>query len=235
MAISSPRQNPAYKPPDIFMPNHPETSRKNFPVFRTFNDSLVYAVVFELGLGLLAIVLGLFFGVNPREHLAPWWDWFGILKSLGLGAAIGLALALAMQIFTVLPIRSVHRLDRMVQSQLRTLLGPMSIPELILLSLSAGIGEEFFFRGLVQGWWMSLYENASFVQALPGIMISSICFGFAHPLSKTYIALATLAGLLFSILYWASGDLLACVLAHAIYDAIICVYWKWTEGRVSKH
>jgi membrane protease YdiL (CAAX protease family) len=123
----------------------------------------------------------------------------------------------------------------MVKSQLRTLLGPMGIPELLLLSLSAGIGEEFFFRGLVQGWWMSLYENASFVQALPGIMISSICFGFAHPLSKTYIALATLAGLLFSILYWASGDLLACVLAHAIYDAIICVYWKWTEGRVSKH
>jgi membrane protease YdiL (CAAX protease family) len=65
------------------------------------------------------------------------------------------------------------------------------------------------------------------------MLVSAICFGFAHPLSKTYIVIAFFAGLLFAILYWATGDLLACVLAHAIYDAIICVVWKWIDRRRS--
>jgi len=182
-------------------------------------------------MGVIAIVLGFVLGVNPRQNIATWWDYPAILKSLGIGAAVGIALALSMQLVSLLPIRSIQKLDRMVQSQLRLLLGPMSTPELLLLSLSAGIGEELFFRGLVQGWWLSQYQNPSLVQALPGIVISAVCFGFAHPLSKTYIVLATFAGVLFSILYWVTNDLLACVLAHAIYDAIICVYWKWSEGR----
>jgi membrane protease YdiL (CAAX protease family) len=127
-----------------------------------------------------------------------------------------------------------QKLERSMQSQLHLLLGPMSVPDLLLLSLSAGIGEELLFRGLIQGWWMSLSETQSFLESLPGMAISAVCFGFAHPLSKTYIVLATLAGFLFAILYWATRDLLACVLAHAIYDAIICVYWKWTQSQLAK-
>ena len=195
------------------------------------NESLVYAVLFELGLGVFAIAVGLFLGVNPREHLVPWWDFGGILKSLALGAVVGTSLAIAMQVVSLLPFRSIQELDRRVQSQLKTLLGPMGIPELLLLSLSAGIGEELLFRGLIQGWWMSFYENPTMQEALPGILVSALCFGFAHPLSKAYIAIAFIAGVLFSVLYWATDDLLACVLAHGIYDAIICVYWKWSETR----
>lgn len=197
------------------------------------NQSLLYAVTLELGLGLVAILLGWLLGANPREDLAPWWDWQGILKSLGIGFAVGLGLAICMQFLSVLPLRSLQRLDRMVRSQLKTLLGPMSIPELMLLSLSAGIGEELLFRGLIQGWWMSHYENPTLSEALPGIFVSAALFGFAHPISKTYILLASLAGLLFATLYWLTRDLLACVFAHAIYDALICVYWKWTEGQSS--
>lgn len=200
-------------------------------MFGKVNESLVYAVVLELSLALGAILLGLLVGVNPREHLAPWWDWQAIARSLAIGTLVGMGLALAMQVFSMLPIRSIQKLDRAVQSQLRTFLGPMTVPELLVLSLSAGIGEEIFFRGLIQGWWMSLIDQATFWSALPGILVSALCFGFAHPLSKTYIALATMAGVLFSVLFWATGDLLACVLAHASYDAIICVYWKWSEGK----
>jgi hypothetical protein len=139
-----------------------------------------------------------------------------------------------MELVSRLPIRSIQKLERSMQSQLHLLLGPMSVPDLLLLSLSAGIGEELLFRGLIQGWWMSLSETLSFLESLPGMAISAVCFGFAHPLSKTYIVLATLAGFLFAILYWATRDLLACVLAHAIYDAIICVYWKWTQSQLAK-
>lgn len=200
-------------------------------MFGKVNESLVYAVVLELSLALSAILLGFFIGVNPREHLVPWWDYLAIARSLGIGTLVGMGLALGMQVLSKLPIRSIQKLDRAVESQLRTVLGPMTIPELLVLSLSAGIGEEILFRGLIQGWWMSLVDQPTFWNVLPGMLASAICFGFAHPLSKTYIALAALAGLLFSVLFWATGDLLACVLAHASYDAIICVYWKWSERK----
>ena len=209
---------------------HPKPS----PTLGPDNSALTYAVLLELSLGLSAILIGLFLGVNPRQDLPAWWDGPAILKSLGIGLLVGSAFALGMELVSRLPIRSMQKLERSMQSQLHLLLGPMSVPDLLLLSLSAGIGEELLFRGLIQGWWMSLSETQSFLESLPGMAISAVCFGFAHPLSKTYIVLATLAGFLFAILYWATRDLLACVLAHAIYDAIICVYWKWTQSQLAK-
>ena len=212
----------------------PMAPPKPSPPLGPDNSALTYAVLLELSLGLSAILIGLFLGVNPRQDLPAWWDGPAILKSLGIGLLVGSALALGMELVSRLPIRSIQKLERSMQSQLHLLLGPMSVPDLLLLSLSAGIGEELLFRGLIQGWWMSLSETQSFLESLPGMAISAVCFGFAHPLSKTYIVLATLAGFLFAILYWATRDLLACVLAHAIYDAIICVYWKWTQSQLAK-
>ena len=212
----------------------PMAPPKPSPPLGPDNSALTYAVLLELSLGLSAILIGLFLGVNPRQDLPAWWDGPAIVKSLGIGVLVGSAFALAMELVSRLPIRSIQKLERSMQSQLHLLLGPMSVPDLLLLSLSAGIGEELLFRGLIQGWWMSLSETLSFLESLPGMAISAVCFGFAHPLSKTYIVLATLAGFLFAILYWATRDLLACVLAHAIYDAIICVYWKWTQSQLAK-
>ena len=212
----------------------PMAPPKPSPPLGPDNSALTYAVLLELSLGLSAILIGLFLGVNPRQDLPAWWDGPAILKSLGIGILVGSAFALGMELVSRLPIRSMQKLERSMQSQLHLLLGPMSVPDLLLLSLSAGIGEELLFRGLIQGWWMSLSETQSFLESLPGMAISAVCFGFAHPLSKTYIVLATLAGFLFAILYWATRDLLACVLAHAIYDAIICVYWKWTQSQLAK-
>ena len=216
--MASPKKSPSLGPIDL----------------GPIDTPLTYAVLLELSLGLAAILLGAFLGINPRQHLPAWWDFTGILKSFGIGLTVGSVLALGMEFVSRLPIRSIQKLDRVVQSQLHMLLGPMSIPELVLLSLSAGIGEELLFRGLIQGWWMSLSETQTFLEALPGILLSAVCFGFAHPLSKAYIAIATLAGILFAVLYWATRDLLACVLAHAIYDAIICVYWKWTQAQLER-
>ena len=212
----------------------PMAPPKPSPPLGPDNSALTYAVLLELSLGLSAILIGLFLGVNPRQDLPAWWDGPAILKSLGIGILVGSAFALSMELVSRLPIRSMQKLERSMQSQLHLLLGPMSVPDLLLLSLSAGIGEELLFRGLIQGWWMSLSETQSFLESLPGMALSAVCFGFAHPLSKTYIVLATLAGFLFAILYWATRDLLACVLAHAIYDAIICVYWKWTQSQLAK-
>ena len=212
----------------------PMAPPKPSPTLGPDNSALTYAVLLELSLGLSAILIGLFLGVNPRQDIPALWDGSAILKSLGIGVLVGSAFALAMELVSRLPIRSMQKLERSMQSQLHLLLGPMSVPDLLLLSLSAGIGEELLFRRLIQGWWMSLSETQSFLESLPGMAISAVCFGFAHPLSKTYIVLATLAGFLFAILYWATRDLLACVLAHAIYDAIICVYWKWTQSQLAK-
>ena len=57
-------------------------------MFGKVNESLVYAVALELSLALAAILLGLFLGVNPREHLVPWWDWQAIARSLVIGTLV---------------------------------------------------------------------------------------------------------------------------------------------------
>jgi len=163
----------------------PMAPPKPSPTLGPDNSALTYAVLLELSLGLSAILIGLFLGVNPRQDLPAWWDGPAILKSLGIGLLVGSAFALAMELVSRLPIRSMQKLERSMQSQLHLLLGPMSVPYLLLLSLSAGIGEELLFRGLIQGWWMSLSETQSFLESLPGMAIAAVCFGFAHPLCKT--------------------------------------------------
>jgi membrane protease YdiL (CAAX protease family) len=111
------------------------------------------------------------------------------------------------------------------------MLGPSTIPQLIILSLAAGVGEELLFRGLIQNAFLSVYTPSTLFGALPAILCSSLAFGFAHPISKSYVLVTTLIGLLFGLVYWYYQDLLACVLAHALYDAALLLMWKWSEFK----
>jgi membrane protease YdiL (CAAX protease family) len=51
-------------------------------------------------------------------------------------------------------------------------------------------------------------------------VVSSVAFGFVHPISKLYIAITGLMGLYFGVLLILSGNLLIPIVAHALYDAI---------------
>jgi membrane protease YdiL (CAAX protease family) len=58
---------------------------------------------------------------------------------------------------------------------------------------------------------------------LPGfiaLVLTSVAFGLAHFLTLSYALLAALAGLYLGALYWAGGNLVIPIVAHALYDLV---------------
>ena len=51
-----------------------------------------------------------------------------------------------------------------------------------------------------------------------GLLISSLLFGLAHAITRTYVILAGLAGVFFGLQWHYTGNLLAPIISHAVYD-----------------
>jgi membrane protease YdiL (CAAX protease family) len=128
----------------------------------------------------------------------------------GLGATVPMVV-LAF-VLTASGVREIGPFRR-IFDRLRDLLGDalvgMSVQEMVLLAAAAGIGEEVLFRGSIQtamGRW--------------GLEGASVLFGALHALTPAYFVLATLMGFYLGWLFKASGNLLAPILVHWIYDAV---------------
>src|SRR5215218_1624650 len=93
---------------------------------------------------------------------------------------------------------------------------------LIFISLFAGVGEELFFRGVLQRLFIKLTRSP-----LIGILITAILFSGFHLQFFGFLPRLFL-GILLGALYWYSGSLWTAILAHFLYDAliIIVVYFK---------
>jgi len=93
---------------------------------------------------------------------------------------------------------------------------------LIFISVFAGIGEELFFRGVLQRLFIKLTKNP-----WAGIVLTAILFSGFHLQFYGFLPRLFL-GVLLGALYWYSGSLWTSILAHFIYDAliIIVVYFK---------
>lgn len=122
---------------------------------------------------------------------------------------LGLALALAVALLTVLTTRWLvrhTRWARSLQGTLRAALLGASSRRLLLLALSSSIAEELFFR-------------AALLPSI-GVLGSSLIFGALHNSASRdsqlpWMVWATLMGLVFGLLFVASGSLLAPLFAHA--------------------
>jgi membrane protease YdiL (CAAX protease family) len=93
--------------------------------------------------------------------------------------------------------------------------------ELALLALLAGLGEEIFFRGVLQ------QET--------GLWVASIVFGILHGPSKDLWPLglwATVMGALLGFLYESTGNLVVPVVAHAVYDGVALLYVRNKLKRI---
>jgi len=90
---------------------------------------------------------------------------------------------------------------------------------ILVTAFSAGVGEEVLFRGVLQPHL--------------GLWLTSLLFGLAHPLSYTYVAYATLAGLVLGWLTWFTGNLVAAMVAHTVVDAImLAMAARWARQRM---
>ena len=105
--------------------------------------------------------------------------------------------------------------------QIKFMLGKHSPGELltniIFISVFAGIGEELFFRGVLQRLFIRAFKNP-----WAGIIFTAILFSALHVQFFGFIP-RMLLGVLLGAIYWYSGSLLTAMLAHFAYDAFFIV------------
>jgi membrane protease YdiL (CAAX protease family) len=101
---------------------------------------------------------------------------------------------------------------RFFEHVIRPVFGGWSLVQLAVISLLAGICEEALFRGALQS------GLARFVGTGPALLIASVAFGFAHPISKEYIVSASVIGVYLGALFILTDNLLVPIVTHALYD-----------------
>jgi membrane protease YdiL (CAAX protease family) len=165
-------------------------------------------VLFEAALAPASLLLGRLVG---QESLAGFqWD---------LGAALaGVVAALPMLGLLVLilrwPIGPLARIKDYFERELAPALHGCEWPDLAVLSVSAGVGEEMLFRGVIQGFLGRILGR------WPGLALASLLFGLLHPVSVGYVAVAAVLGAYLGAVWLVSGNLLTVMVAHAVYDLV---------------
>jgi len=128
------------------------------------------------------------------------------------GAAFAIACdGLLHQIFTYTLgpnyVRGFHRHGQVV-------LGPMQWPEYISGGLMAALAEEPLFHGILL---------SAFDRSLLGVFVVGLAFALCHWLRREFWLFwlwALWEGILFGLLVWGTGSLLAAMLAHGLHDLI---------------
>jgi uncharacterized protein len=92
------------------------------------------------------------------------------------------------------------------------------IKNLIFISLFAGVGEELFFRGILQRIFIRITQNPWMGIVLTAAIFSGIHFQFYGFFPRF------LLGILLGAIYWYSGSLWTAILAHFLYDAAVIVF-----------
>ncbi len=88
---------------------------------------------------------------------------------------------------------------------------------LIFIAGFAAVGEELFFRGILQRLFIKSTKNPS-----TGIIIAAFFFSFFHFQFFGFIP-RFLLGIVLGAIYWYSGSLYTAIAAHFVYDAAIII------------
>jgi uncharacterized protein len=88
---------------------------------------------------------------------------------------------------------------------------------LIFIAAFAGVGEELFFRGIIQRLLIRGTRNPWL-----GIIVTALVFSFFHFQFYGFLPRFFL-GVLLGAVYWYSGSLWTAILAHFLYDGVIIV------------
>lgn len=163
-----------------------------------------------LGLGLALSALP---GLNPFDGLsfAPGDVVVAIAATVPMAA---LLLALPKERW-----RWARELSEFITRALATLFDRTPSGSVALVSILAGVGEELFFRGVIQG------GLEGWIGALPALLFASILFGAAHAVSLAYGLLAAFIGLYLGWLYQHTGNLAIPMAVHALYDWVAIRYY----------
>ncbi|UHQ55421.1 CPBP family intramembrane glutamic endopeptidase [Microbulbifer sp. YPW16] len=135
---------------------------------------------------------------------------YGALFWGALGGVVSYALAMWLTRLS-LPIgRSLRR----IVSMLRPLLAGITWPQMVVVSLLAGLGEELLFRVLLQEWLAGAFSPAL------GIVIASLLFALLHAMTPLYFFITLAFGLVLGLAYWLTGSVLLVASWHGVYDLV---------------
>ena len=166
------------------------------------------AVVFELGLALLAAAGSWVFGYQLLAAVRP--TLTGTI--VGALATVPLLGGLSLAVRSDWP--AMRRLRAEVERHVLPLFEHCSLLQLAAIAAAAGIGEELFFRGLVQGVLTNVLGPWS------ALLLASALFGIAHLITRTYALLAALVGFYLGGLTLLMSGLWTPIVVHSLYDFI---------------
>ncbi len=167
----------------------------------------VLALATQGGLGVAALVAARTAGVPVR------WGLDRPVTGLAAGLAVAGLLAAANYRWLHAPTGVFTRVRTAVDEVLVPTFASLSTPQIVAVSIAAGVGEELFFRG-----WL---------QAVVGWLPASLAFGLAHVAGARMLAFgvwATGMGAVLGGLAIGTGGLLAPMTAHACYDVLAFQY-----------
>jgi uncharacterized protein len=151
------------------------------------------------------------------------WPLFGMTRLDRAGVLWGIAATVPMVVAFRWTLRSdspsLAIIRQFLEHVVRPIFGSWSIWQLGAISILAGICEEGLFRGLIQA------RLAPVIGSWGALAVASVAFGFAHPMNRPYIIAATITGLYLGGLFLLTGNLLAPVIAHAVYDFCALIYF----------
>jgi uncharacterized protein len=182
-----------------------QTTPQRFPKGRPVGPRFVrFAALFYGSLTVAAVLWSGLRGLDLR--------FFGYSAALStLLGALAATVSLGLLAYRLLPV-----LREIARELAPRLVDGAGRGSLALVALFSGVGEETFFRGVIQQEF--------------GLLIASLVFGLVHvgP-DRRYLvwtAWAVLAGFVFGVLYEVTGGLLAPVLAHSGHNAATLLLWK---------
>ena len=177
-------------------------------------------VILEGGLVLVAVILGYLLAGQPLLNPIRF-DLEGL--ATGLAATVPMLAYFAFSLSRFgRNIAGFQKIYRLLQDILSRAIIELPGWKLVVLGMSAGIGEECLFRGVLQpvfeGWLPEV--NSILTPEVNAILVTGVIFGLLHALTPTYFIIATLLSIYCGFLVNYTGNLLAPVLAHGLYDAI---------------
>ena len=167
-----------------------------------------------LFLGLLAVGLAFLFKIRLQYYF--FWRWSDLL--IGIVATAPLAGFLFWFVKTSNP-----QLASFRESQIEFFaqIGfTFTIPRILLMGLGAGIFEELLFRGVFQT------GAERFMPVIAAIIVTNIFFGLLHWRTVLYAVIAGILGAYLGIMFWLTGNLLAPMVTHTLYDIIALWYTR---------
>ena len=183
-------------------------------------------ILLESALLAIALIVG-FFGFC--QSTIPFSDLLSVniesagWESAGWGLAAVVPLFLMLLIVDRSPFRPCLEIQTVGDQLLEPLFRHIPLWQLALISISAGIGEEMFFRWMLQGGIHGLIQHET-TGIIVSVLVVSILFGLCHWLNLVYAIFAFAVGIYLGLLMIITDSIIAPIVTHAAYDLVALIY-----------